>query len=199
MAFSGRLDDGEEVILSVRPHWWCFASTGAVLAAALVLAVGSATYGLPEPVQLLVVLLTLVALGRFVVRYARWATTRFVVTSERVLHRRGVVGRRRTEIPLRQVQGASCRQSLGERVLRCGEVVVDVAGGEQRFARLPRPALLRDQITAGAHAHRQRWAGSRSEALAMVDQLERLDELCRRGVLSRAEFDRKKGQLLERM
>ena len=199
MAFSGRLDDGEELILSVRPHWWCFAPTGAVLATTLVLAVASATYGLPEPVQLLVVLLTLVALGRFVARYARWATTRFVVTTERVLHRRGVVGRRGTEVPLRQVQGASCRQSLGERVLRCGEVVIDVVGtGEQRFPRLPRPALLRDQITAGAHAHRQRWAGW-PDPLSMVDQLERLDELCRRGVLSRAEFARKKEQLLERM
>ena len=200
MAFSGRLDDGEEVILAVRPHWWCFAPTGAALAAALILAMGSATYGLPEPVQLLVVLLTLVALGRFVARYARWATTRFMVTSERVVHRRGVVGRRSAEIPLRQVRGASCRQSLGERVLRCGEVVIDVVeAGEQRFARLPRPALVRDQIRAGAHAHRQRWAGGWSDALSMVDQLERLDELCRRGVLSRAEFNRKKEQLLERM
>ena len=200
MAFSGRLDDGEEVILAVRPHWWCFAPTAAILAAALILAVASATYGVPEPVQLLVVLLTLVALGRFVARYARWATTRFVVTSERIVHRRGVVARRGTEIPLRQVRGASCRQSLGERVLRCGEVVIDVVEtGEQRFGRLPRPSLLGDEIRAAVHAHRQRWAGGWSHPLSMVDQLERLDELCRRGVLSRAEFDRKKEQLLERM
>lgn len=200
MAFSGRLDDGEEVILAVRPHWWCFAPTAAVLAAALILAVASATYGFPEPVQLLVVLLTLVALGRFVARYARWATTRFVVTSERVIHRRGVVVRRGTEVPLRQVRRVSCRRSLGERVLRCGEVVIDVVEtGEQRFARLPRPSLLGDEIRAAVHAHGQRPAGGWSHPLSTVDQLERLDELCRRGVLSRAEFDRKKEQLLERM
>lgn len=187
-------------MLAVRPHWWCFAPTGAALAVALILAVGSATYDLPEPVQLLVVLVTLVALGRFVARYARWATSRFVVTSERVVHRRGVVARRGTEIPLGQVRGASCHQSLGERVLRCGEVVIHVVEtGEQRFARLPRPSLLRDEIKAAAHAHRQRWAGGWTDPLSTVDQLERLDELCRRGVLSRAEFDRKKEQLLERM
>jgi hypothetical protein len=32
-----------------------------------------------------------------------------------------------------------------------------------------------------------------------VEQLERLDELCRRGVLTRAEFEAEKAQLLERM
>ena len=196
MAFSGRLDDGEAVILGVRPHWWCFAPTGAVLAAALILAVGSAAFTLPEPVQLLVVLLTLVALGRFVTSYARWATTRFVVTSERVIHRRGVVVRRGEEILLGQVRAVSCRQSLGGRVLRCGDVVIEAAAGrEHRWRRLPRPSVFRDELRAAAEAHRSRWGRGWSD----VDQLERLDELCRRGVLTRAEFELKKGQLLERM
>lgn len=194
------LDDGEEITLAVRPHWWCFAPAGAVLTAAVALALGSAAFALPEPVQLLVVLLTLLALARFVTRYARWATTRVVVTTERVVHRSGVVARRHVEIPLHRVRSVSCRQSLGERVLRCGEVVIEpVEGGEQRFARLPRPAALRDEVRAGTEAHRRRWARSWSDGASVVDQLERLDQLCRRGVLTRAEFDRKKGQLLERM
>lgn len=197
MAFSRRLlDAGEEVALAVRPHWWCFAPAGAVLAAALILAVGSATSALPEPVLLLVVLLTLAALGRFVARYARWATTRFVVTSERVIHRHGVVARRANEIPLGQVRGVSCRRSLAGRVLRCGEVVIETAeGSERRLERLPRPSVFRDELRTAAEAHRRRWGGGWSD----VDQLERLDELRRRGVLTRAEFDRKKEQLLERM
>lgn len=197
MAFSKRLlDDGEEVAVAVRPHWWCFAPAGAVLAGALVLAVGSATAALPEPVLLLVVLLTLAALGRFVARYARWATTRFVVTSERVIHRHGVVARRATEIPLGQVCRVSCRRSLGARLLRCGEVVIETAeGSEHRLQRLPRPSVFRDELRAAAEAHRRQWGRGWSD----VDQLERLDDLCRRGVLTRAEFDRKKGQLLERM
>jgi hypothetical protein len=201
MAFPRRLlDDGEDVVLAVRPHWWCFAPAGAVLAAALALAVVSAALFLPEPAQLLAALLTLVALGRFVTRYARWATTRFVVTSKRVIQRSGVVSRRGIELPLDQVRAVSCRQSLGERVLRCGDVVIEaVEAGEQRFSRLPRPSMLRDEIRAGIEAHRRRWAGGWSGGLSMVEQLERLDELCRRGVLTRAEFDRKKGQLLERM
>ncbi|HEV2071621.1 MAG TPA: PH domain-containing protein [Acidimicrobiales bacterium] len=195
MAFSRRLlDDGEQVAVAVRPHWWCFAPAGAGLAGALILAVGSVTYALPEPVLLVVVVLTLAALGRFVARYAHWATTRVVVTSERVIHRRGVVARRATEIPLGQVRGVSCRRSLAGRVLRCGEVVIETAeGSEHRLERLPRPAVFREEVRAAAEAHRRRWGWSD------VDQLERLDDLCRRGVLTRAEFDRKKGQLLERM
>jgi uncharacterized membrane protein YdbT with pleckstrin-like domain len=201
MAFPRRLlDDGEDVVLSVRPHWWCFAPAGAALAAAVVVMVGSAALGLPEPVQLLVALVTLVVLGRFVTRYARWATTRSTVTTERVIHRHGVMSRRGIEIPLGAVRSASCRQSLAERALRCGDVVIEsVEGSQQRLVRLPRPSAFRDQVRTAAEAHRRRWVTERPGALSMIDQLERLDDLCRRGVLTRAEFDRKKGQLLERM
>lgn len=201
MAFPRRLlDDGEDVVLARRPHWWCFAPAGAGLVAALALAVTSAALALPEPVQLLAVLLTLVALGRFVIRYARWATTQFVVTSERVLHRRGVVVRRGMEIPLGYVSAVACRQSLGERVLRCGEVVIEaVGGGEHRLPRVARPSTFRDEVRAAVDARRRRASGDWSGGLSTIEQLERLDELCRRGVLTRTEFDRKKEQLLERM
>jgi hypothetical protein len=78
-------------------------------------------------------------------------------------------------------------------------VIESLEGGQQRLVRLPRPVAFRDEVRAAAAAHRRRWVADRPGALSMVEQLERLDDLCRRGVLTRAEFDRKKGQLLERM
>ncbi len=205
MAFPRRLlHEGEDLVADLRPHWSSLALPATLLVASIGVLLALADASLPEVLQLLAGLATLVALARFVVRYLRWATTSFVVTSDRLIHRSGVVAKQGTEIPLERVSTVLFRQSMPERLLRCGELVIESGGeqGGQRFRDIPRPSAVQNDIYGQIEKHRERMHQARgappSAGLTLVEQLERLDHLCRRGVLSRREFEAEKAQLLGR-
>ncbi len=205
MAFPSRLlNQGEEMILDLRPHWSFFALPAIVLVVALGVLLALSAAGWPEWLQVVAAVATLAALVRFVIRYARWASTNFVITSDRLIHRRGVIAKEGIEIPLERVNTVFFRQSVLERVLRCGDLVIESGGerGRQAFSDIPRPSLVQNKIYRQIEDNQQRMVSGRdrpSGGLSLVEQLERLDELCRRGVLTRAEFEAEKAQLLERM
>jgi len=93
--------------------------------------------------------------------------------------------------------------ALFERVIRAGDLVIESAGerGQQMFTDIPRPMHVQNevyrQIEAAQQRDADRMAGRRE--LSVPEQLEKLDELRQRGVISQAEFDAKKSQLLDRM
>lgn len=203
MAFPARLlNDEEEIVLDLRPHWSVFVFPALVLGAAVVILVSMSLAGWPEWIQAVVAVLTLVALARFVLRYARWATTNFVVTTDRLIHRQGVVAKEGIEIPLERVNTVFFRQSFPERLLRSGDLVIESGGerGRQSFSNIPRPSLVQNEIYRQIEDNQERmFSGSRaSGGLSMVEQLERLDGLRRRGVLTPEEFEAEKEQLLGR-
>jgi uncharacterized membrane protein YdbT with pleckstrin-like domain len=205
MAFPSRLlNDGEEIVLDLRPHWSFFARPAIALAVAVAILIGLSAARWPEWLQVLAGAVILVALVRFAVRYARWASTNFVVTSDRLIHRKGIVAKEGIEIPLERVNTVFFRQSVLERTLRCGDLVIESGGerGRQAFAHIPRPSSVQNDIYHQIEDNQGRMSSNRDRSsgrLSLVEQLERLDELCRRGVLTRAEFDAEKAQLLDRM
>lgn len=201
MAFPRRLlHDGEEVVLDLRPHWSSLGAPSVGLIAALSSLVTLAALPAPEWLQLLAGALTLVALARFVLRYLRWAGTSFLVTTDRLVHRRGMLAKEGMEIPLEGVNTVLFRQSLRERLMRCGDLVIDSGGegGRQSFSDIPHPSRVQAAIHEQMERSRSRTSGRFQRGLSVVEQLERLDDLCRRGVLSRPEFELQKAQLLER-
>ena len=93
----------------------------------------------------LYVLLFLVFIGlvRLLVRYLRWISTVYAVTSRRVIVQKGILGRDFDEIPVLQVRGVDVRQSAGQRLLGYGTVrVSSEAGsrlGNEDWVGIPRP------------------------------------------------------------
>ena len=69
------------------------------------------------------------------------------------------------------------------------------------LAQKPRPGRIQNemygQIEAGKNRMADRMAGRRD--LSIPEQIEKLDELRQRGVVTEAEFEAKKAQLLDRM
>ncbi|WP_051299398.1 PH domain-containing protein [Arthrobacter castelli] len=59
----------------------------------------------------------------------RWLGTRYVLTSRRLIKRRGLLRRREMQTPLVAVHQVEIRQSLFQRLRRCGDVVVDLGNG----------------------------------------------------------------------
>lgn len=199
MTFPARLlNPGEEVVLDVRPHWWYLA--GPVVVSVLVLA-GAVTTGLlqaPAAAVWAVVAALVASLVWLVARYLRWASTRLFVTTDRLIHRRGLLARTGREIPLEHLSDISYRQSILQRLLGAGDLRLESAGRDSAevFTWLPHPGLLQNEIYRQVDAGRAGSSGGRE--LSLAEQLEKLDELRRRGILTQAEFDAQKIRLLDR-
>jgi uncharacterized membrane protein YdbT with pleckstrin-like domain len=201
MPFPRRLlFEGEEVVLDLRPHWWFFAGPAALLVVSLVLLVWVAVTEVGDWATLAMSGVVLAALLWFAGRYLRWATTNFVLTSARVVFRSGVVAKRGIEIPLERINTVFMHQRILDRVLRNGDLTIESGGerGSETFLHIAEPAKVQTDIYLQLERNQQ----AASQKIAPVDvvaQIDRLDDLRTRGVITEAEFQAKKAQLLDRL
>ena len=197
------LNEGEEVILDLRPHWSYFTGPAAALVVALVLAIVAAGQHAPDWLEIGILLLAAAAFLWCLARYARWATTNFVVTTDRLIHRYGVFAKRGQEIPLERLNDVSFRRTLVQRMVGAGDLLIESGGerGQQPFDHIAHPERVQNvihrEIEAAQARDADRMAGRRE--LSPLEQLEKLEELRQRGVISQAEFEAKKAQLLDRL
>jgi uncharacterized membrane protein YdbT with pleckstrin-like domain len=202
VAFPRRLlGDGEEVVLELHPHWEYMgaplAVAVAVVAGAIALAVR--VEGIPSWGLLGIAAVLVCAVAWLAGRYLRWTTTDLVVTNQRVVLRSGVVARRTQEIPLSRIVDVSVTQTVPQRLAGSGTLLID-SGGEALqgvFVHVPSPASVQSAIH-GQMEIRSAAGLSAREALSVPEQIEKLDDLRRRGVISPVEFELEKARLLGR-
>jgi len=205
------LNDGEEVALDLRPHWWYFSRhilSGIPLIVLLVLAakVGNTILWWFWAV------LALVWAGWLGLQYLNWTFTHFVVTSSRVIFRTGVLSKHGVEIPMDRIANINFNQSMWERVIGAGDLEIESAGkdGQSKFDNVWHPDAVQQELYRQMEAHartRAGWTGGAAAPAAapaaatptVPEQLQQLADLRDRGVLTAAEFEAKKAQLLERM
>ncbi len=204
MAFPKKyLNDTEEIILDLRPHWLVLVAPVAGLIGSLALAIWAGVTDASEFILFPALGLAVVALLWFLVRLTQWITTDFVLTTDRLIYRKGVVSRQGREIPLERINDVSFTQSLFQRMLRAGDLLVESGGerGQSSFGHFANPQSIQNEIhraiEAAAARDADRMAGRRE--LSPLEQLEKLEELRQRGVISQAEFDLKKAKLLDRL
>ncbi|MBO0692678.1 MAG: PH domain-containing protein [Acidimicrobiaceae bacterium] len=201
-----QLRPGEEVVLDVRPQGWVLVPRALLAVVVLAGAVAARVAGVSTVVAWLLVALLAVTLGWLLVGYLRWITTSFVLTTDRLVHRSGILSRNSREIPLDQLSDISYRQSLLERVVAIGDIVLESAGREsaETFTGLPHPARIQREIHRQLELGRMRVAGAAAGSPgypgpSIPEQIEQLAELARRGVLTESEFQAKKAELLDRL
>jgi uncharacterized membrane protein YdbT with pleckstrin-like domain len=197
------LNEGEDIVLDMRPHWWVFVKPIVLLilvVAATVVAANFIDNDLPVYVGLGMTVFVLLGL---VWRYLLWVTTNFVVTTDRLIYRAGVFGKSGREIPLERLNDISVNQTLFERLIRAGDVMIESGGerGQQTFRDIKAPFIVQNVIYREIENAQARDAEriSGHHELSVPEQIEKLAELRDRGVLSPEEFEAKKAQLLERM
>ena len=206
MPFPERLlGEHEEIVYDLRPHWW--ALVGPILLAFVVVAATALGWamlpggGLQWPTRLGatgVALLVLLVFG--LPRYLRWVTTHFVLTTDRLIFRTGVVAKLSREIPLERLNDVTFTQSVWERLIGAGDLLIESAGerGQSVFENVPHPEAVQLEIYRQMEANGQRMVGGGRPASA-VEDLERLANLRDRGAITEAEFQRKKRDLLDRL
>ena len=203
MTFPPRLlNEGEEIVLDMHPHWWVFAAVTTRLVLAIVIAVAASLQFHRDYVTYAGEILILIAVMNLVVVYVKWRTTDLVLTTDRLVTRAGVLSRQVHEIPLERVNDISCHQSIFERVIHAGDLMIESAGerGQERFRYVAEPFNVQNAIHRTMEAATNRPArGTSSVGLSIPEQIDKLDELRQRGVISDAEFQDKKRRLLDRM
>jgi uncharacterized membrane protein YdbT with pleckstrin-like domain len=127
------LDDGEEVVRNLRPHWRRIA----VPVALLPIVVGLASFGafslgsgsVSKVLRYVILVVALVIVVWWSVRpILAWITTRYVVTNRRVLVRNGVMARNGRDVPLTRVNDVSFSRSIVERMFGSGTLTIESAG-----------------------------------------------------------------------
>ena len=199
------LNDGEEIVLDLRPHWWQLVVPVAAFVAAVVLAIVVNSAVDAAALSYVCLAIVAVALVWLIARYMKWATTEFVVTSHRLVYRTGVLAKHGRELPLDRLNDITFHQSLFERLIGAGDLMIESGGemGQTTFSDIRRPSIVQNEIYRQIEAQKERDAarhyGPSERELSVPEQLEKLDELRQKGVISQAEFNAKKTQLLDRM
>lgn len=197
------LTDDEEIVRQFRPHWRVLLPVIAwAMAVSALVGVGFAALDPPARWWVLVggpVVWLLISV-RSILDY--WFTN-YVLTTERIIVRRGMIARSGTEIPLENINNVLFSQSVIERLLGYGDVLLESAGsqGQSRLTDIPDPEAFQSQVyrVREARSLALRWGPGPADHAAgdVVSQLERLADLRERGHLDDAEFEAKKRRLLD--
>lgn len=198
------LNDYETVALDLHPHWWSFANPVIAVIVASILGILSLTMidddsDAAKPVRWLALILVVVAALWLLLRYVKWATTNFVITSDRIIYRHGVIAKSGIEIPLERVNNVLFNQSIFERVLGSGDLLIESGGesGQQRFTDIKRPQRVQNLIHSQMESNEKRHFNPGSGGGDVASQLEKLEGMLERGTVTAAEFEAQKRKLLD--
>lgn len=175
MAFPNKLlGPGEEVVSESRPNWSVL--VGPVFAFVVVLAAcvsvaflwGSA----PIVVGYVLAGIAFLAACWLAGQIISWRSRLLVITNRRVVYRWGVLRRTGREIPLERIQDVTFHQTILERIVGAGSLLIESAGkdGQEPFPDIRRPAEkqslinrltsaglpLRGEVTADHDSRRHR-------------------------------------------
>ena len=192
------LSPGEEIKSEFRPHWSRILREGALSILVLALIIIIATMSLSWGGWLILAL----AIGWFllVVRgFIRWWTSLHVVTTERVIHRIGLISKQGKEIPLEVINDVAFKQSAFERIFGTGDLVIESAGthGQSNYSDIPNPEGVQALIYQVREDRMiQLESGSGRPAESSASQLSTLSRLHDEGKLTDGEFEAQKQKLL---
>lgn len=129
------LSPSEHVVIHKHPHWKMLLLP--VLVLLVVVGAGSALVALASDLTWASVAWAIIAAVALVLvawlvltPLVRWRTTHFILTSDRVMYREGVLKRTGLDIPLTRINSVRFEHSLLDRLLGCGTLIIESASDE---------------------------------------------------------------------
>ena len=158
------LHPGEEIVFEGHPSWravltFYLGGIGIVIVAAVI---GLVASGVALAVVLGAAVLALVVLVGLVKRMA----TRYVITTERLHIRRGILAKKTQETRVQRVQNVNTEQSFFERLMQVGTVDFDTAGSDDSEFRFVGVGNPEDVVRAVDRAQHVATAEQRRDALS---------------------------------
>ena len=207
MAFPDNiLTEDETVVAQFRPHWRMLAIPvlwviGAIVAIYMIYEVFPIDNRTAETVLVVGVVMALIPL--VVVPIFKWWFTIYVLTTERLITRTGVIARSGIELPLENINNVLFNQNILERLLQSGDLLIESAGesGQSRFSDIPHPEEFQSLLYRTREEQGRKTATEESVIAADItrdptEQLERAVRLRKEGVLTDEEFAAMKRSIL---
>ena len=147
------LAKGEKVERALHPHWLTVVVPtifGVLLTAACIaVVIQTPDDETGNRIQwIAVAVLVLVAVPAVFVPYLRWRTTHYVITTHRVMVRRGILTKQGKDITLSKITDVSFQQTVLDRMIRAGSLHIESAGDspDENLTNIPNSNVVQQLI-----------------------------------------------------
>lgn len=137
------LMEGEQIVYEARQHWIIYWKPFLLLLVAIGL------FAIPS--QYMELTIQMIASAALLVVAAIWAVNiyggrKYILTTSRLILKRGIIRRESTDLILRRCEGVSIRQSITGRIFRYGTVSVSTGEVVNEFRLIEDPVRFSTQI-----------------------------------------------------
>jgi uncharacterized membrane protein YdbT with pleckstrin-like domain len=161
------LGEGEEIVHELHPHWKALVFPVLLIPIVVGIATflyfsidGHSTWAKIGRWAVLIVAAVLLIWGSLI-PWLRWRSTLYVMTTDRLITRSGILSRSGRDIPLSRVNDVSFSHNVFERILRCGTLTVESAGerGQLVMTDVPQVENVQRELYRLVDAHTRRRTG----------------------------------------
>jgi uncharacterized membrane protein YdbT with pleckstrin-like domain len=211
---SNLLGRNERMVFLTRQHWLQLVPVGLVDLVFIggLMVLGATLSQIWSPIGMSVaIFVALIPLGHFARRLAWWWNEQYIVTNRRVIQVEGILDKYVIDSSLEKVNDVVLKQSVFGRVLDFGDIEILTGSeiGVNLLTRIYHPIRFKTEML------------NQKESLGEIDAFEtrakrvlvsepptagdipeliaELDELRRKKIITQAEFDKKKKELLDRL
>jgi uncharacterized membrane protein YdbT with pleckstrin-like domain len=200
------LGNHEQILLVTRQHWFVLvqAIVLELIIALIIIAADIALYTalLFNPLVLLGLILLLIPIGSLARDTMIWSNRKYVITSRRVIQIHGVFNKDVTDSSLEKVNDVKMDQSFFGRLFDFGDVEILTASelGVNLFKRIAEPVKFKTtMLNAKAQLEDQQAGHGEHDENDIPSLIARLGQLRQQGIITEAEFQTKKSQLLAKL
>jgi uncharacterized membrane protein YdbT with pleckstrin-like domain len=199
----GLLGQNERILLATRQHWFVlFSNIVLEIILTLVLIVGVIALTTVLPLAALGFVLVLVPLGGMLRDILVWSNREYIVTNRRVIQISGVFSKDVVDSSLEKVNDVKMSQSFLGRTFDYGDIEILTASetGDNLFKRIGNPIKFKTAMLNAKEKMGYEGTGTQAQRADDIPaQIAKLDELRKQGIVTEAEFQTKKKELLAKM
>ncbi len=198
------LGENERILLVTRQHGFVLFSSiiAEIVVTLIVIVTISALTAMVNPLAGFGFLLLLIPLAIMLRDILVWSNQQYIVTNRRVIQVSGIFSKDVVDSSLEKVNDVKMTQSFFGRMFDYGDVEILTASetGDNLFKRIGDPVKFKTAMLNAKEKLGYEGTGSHTQrAESIPAQIAELDELRKQGILTEAEFQVKKKELLAKM
>lgn len=199
------LGENERILLVTRQHWFVLFSAilaEIVVTLIVIAAISALTVFSLNPLAAFGFLLVLIPAAIMLRDILVWYNREYVVTNRRVIQIFGVFNKSVTDSSLEKVNDVKMSQSFFGRIFDYGDVEILTGSelGVNLFKRIGDPVKFKTAMLNAKEKLGFEGTGPHAQSADSIpEMIAELDELRKKGIVTEAEFQAKKAQLLAKM